>query len=397
MKTLYLDCSCGISGDMAAAALLSLGAVEEQDLKDMTASLHVDCTAVLQDASRNGIAAKEFLTCTDAIDQNASQTAAQTARHSLRSLSEICDKIDHSILTPGAKEYAKKMFEILAGAESAVHKIPKDEVHFHEVGSDSSVVDLCAAAMALDRLRVGKVCVSPLKDGSGEIRCAHGVIPVPVPATLEVCRQNQVPLEITDIDGEMVTPTGAAFVAAVADEFTRKVSGTIAQVGYGAGQREFPNAGVVRAILTESAEDEHHDSVLLLETNIDDCVPEVLGYAMEKLMEAGARDVWFTPIYMKKNRPAYLLSVLCKPEREQAMEEIIFSETSSIGLRRSELDRVIMEREEVQVETPYGVVQGKKCTFGSITKLAPEYDSVKALAEQTGVSVLDIYRSFPKG
>lgn len=393
MRTLYLDCSCGISGDMAAAALLSLGAVEEPELNHMVASLGLNCTAALQDTSRNGIAAKEFLTSSE-VEKS---TTGQAACHPHRSLAEVCDIIDRSALTPGAKEYARKIFTILANAESAVHKIPLDEVHFHEVGSDSSVVDLCAAAMALDSLRVQKVCVSPLKDGSGEIRCAHGVIPVPVPATLEICRQNQVPLDVTEINGEMVTPTGAAFVAASADEYSKNVSGTIAQVGYGAGQREFPNAGVVRAVVAENAEDEHHDHILLLETNIDDCIPEVLAYAMEKLMDAGARDVWFTPIYMKKNRPAYLLSVLCKPEREQAMEEIIFSETSSIGLRRSEMDRVIMEREEVQVETPYGVVQGKKCTFGSITKLAPEYDSVKALAEQTGVSVLDIYRSFPKG
>lgn len=392
MKILYLDCSCGVSGDMAAAALLSLGAVEEQELNDMTASLHLNCTAQFRDTFRNGIAAKEFLTSSE----EASQAAGKVSRHSHRSLTEVYDIIDQSILTPGAKKYAKKMFDILAGAESAVHKIPKGKVHFHEVGSDSSVMDLCAAAMALDRLRVGKVRVSPLKDGQGEIHCAHGVIPVPVPATLEVCRQNQVPLEVTDIDGEMVTPTGAAFVAATADEFSRNISGTITQIGYGAGQRDFPNAGVVRAILTETSENEHHDSILLLETNIDDCVPEVLGYAMEKLMAAGARDVWFTPIYMKKNRPAYLLSVLCKPEREQALEEIIFSETSSIGLRRSELDRVIMERKEVEVETPYGKVKGKRCTFGTITKLAPEYDSVKALAEQAGVSMLDIYRSFPK-
>lgn len=384
MKTLYLDCRCGISGDMAAAALLSLGAVEPAALEDMVRSLNLECTAELTNSVRGGIAVKEF------------RTSSPQKEHSHRTPAEVQRIIENAQMSPGAKQLAKAMFEALARAEAAVHQVPLESVRFHEVGSDSSIVDLCAAALALDALQVDSVTASPLTDGSGQIRCDHGLIPVPVPATLELCRQNSVPLKVTDIDGEMVTPTGAAFIAAAADEFSQTVSGTVRKIGYGAGQREFPNAGVLRAILLETREDPLHDRILLLETNIDDCSSEVLGHALDRLMEAGARDVWFTPIYMKKNRPAYALSVLCKPDAETALEEIIFSETSSIGLRRSHLDRVIMDREPVDVDTPYGKVRGKRCSFGSITKLTPEYDSVKALAEQNHVSVLEIYRSFPQ-
>lgn len=384
MRTLYLDCGCGISGDMAAASLLSLGGIESITVQDMVRSLKLNCTAEIKDVTRNGIAAKEFC------------TSSQKAGHTHRNLLEVNTIIDGANMPDRAKQYAHSMFNILGRAEAAVHQKPLEAVAFHEVGSDSSIVDLCTAALALDALRVDRVIASPLKDGSGEIECAHGRIPVPVPATLEVCRQNSVPLEVTDIEGEMVTPTGAAFIAAAVDDFSRKISGTISKIGYGAGQRKFPNAGVLRAVLCETGEDDFHDQILLLETNIDDCASEVLAYAMDKLLNAGARDVWFTPIYMKKNRPAYMLSVLCKPEKEGALEEIIFSETSSIGIRRSFLDRVIMDRKEVDVKTPYGTVKGKQCTFGSITKLTPEYDSAKALAEKSGVSILDIYRSFPQ-
>lgn len=384
MKTLYLDCGCGISGDMAAAGLLSLGAVDSRTVSTMIDSLGLGCTAEVKDVTRNGIAAKEFC------------TFSQQTGHIHRTLPEVKAIIDGTDMPGQAKQYARSMFTILAKAEAAVHQKPLETVTFHEVGSDSSIVDLCTAALALDALRVDRVTASPLKDGSGEIECAHGTIPVPVPATLEICRQNAVPLEVTGIQGEMVTPTGAAFAAAAVDDFSRKISGTVTKIGYGAGQRKFPNAGVLRAVLCETREDPLHDQIILLETNIDDCIPEVLSYAMDKLLDAGARDVWFTPIYMKKNRPAYMLSVLCKPDKESAMEELIFSGTSSIGVRRSVLDRVIMDRKEVDVKTPYGTVKGKQCTFGSITKLAPEYDSVKALAEKNGISILDIYRSFPQ-
>lgn len=384
MRVLYLDCSCGISGDMAAAALLSLSRISKQQLSDMVSSLNLNCTGRLDDSSRNGIAVKEFL------------TSSPEQGHTHRTLQEVAEIINKSRMPEGAKNYAISMFSILANAEAAVHQKPPEEVAFHEVGNDSSVVDLCAAALALETLRVDRVIASPLKDGSGQIHCAHGLIPVPVPATMEICRQNSIPLESTAIEGEMVTPTGAAVIAAAADEFSTEVSGTILQIGYGAGQREFPNAGVLRAVLCETREDSLHDQIVLLETNIDDCSSEVLGFVMERLLSAGARDVWYTPIFMKKNRPAYSLSVLCKPDKEQELEEIIFSQTSTIGLRRSLLDRVIMKREPVELKTPYGVVQGKRCTFGSITKLAPEYDSVRELAEQTGASILDIYKSFPQ-
>lgn len=386
MRTLYLDCQSGISGDMTVAALLDLGA-DREGLEKVISGMHLGCTLTFDRVKKNEISAYSF-------DVLLPEHEHSHGHHQHRNLASVLDIIDQSSLSPYAKELSVRMFTVVAEAEAVIHNKSVEEVHFHEVGAIDSIVDICAVAYCLDNLGIRKVIASPLSDGTGQIKCQHGIIPVPVPATMEICRSHKVPMHLTDIQGEMVTPTGAAIIAATVSEFTSPGTAVVEKIGYGAGKRVFPNANVLRAFLLKEDVSENKDKVILLETNIDDCSAETLGFCMEQLFQIGAKDAWFTPIYMKKSRPAYMLSVICKAEEEQAVIEQLFKNTSSIGLRRRETERIIMDREPVKVKTPYGVLSGKKCTYGSVSKVTIEYESAKALAEKCGISILELYKNY---
>lgn len=303
---------------------------------------------------------------------------AHTHSHVHRNIHDIFEIIDRLAADEAVKEMARRMFRVVAEAESKAHGIPVEAVHFHEVGAIDSIVDIISVAVCLHDLGIEKVIVSPLAEGRGYVRCQHGVMPVPVPATANIAAAHGLSLKLTDNEGEMVTPTGAAIAAVLNSGETLPEPCIIKKIGIGAGNKDFKNANILRAMLIESAEDEK-DTMWQLETNLDDCTGEALGFVMELLLEAGAADVWHTPIYMKKNRPGVLLSVLCTEEQRSKMEDIILRNTTTIGIRRMPVERTILPRRKETVTTRFGEAQVKVCTHNGQEYCYPEYDSVRAI------------------
>ncbi len=310
--------------------------------------------------------------------------------HVHRNYADICSIIDRLDSNSRVKELSKRMFRIVAEAESKAHGLPMDQVHFHEVGAIDSIVDIIGVAVCLDNLGIENVAVSPLAEGSGYVRCQHGVIPVPVPATANIAAAHGLTLRLTDNDGEMVTPTGAAIAAAVRTMDRLPASCRIVKTGMGAGKKDFKQANVLRAMILET-EERAEDQMWVMESNIDDCTGEMLGFAMETILAAGAADVWATPIYMKKNRPAYMLSVLCGEERLEELETLVLTQTTTIGVRRYPVSRTIMDRRTETVETQYGQAQVKVCGYKGKQFFYPEYESVKAICREHGMDFQSVY------
>ncbi len=313
--------------------------------------------------------------------------------HEHRHLADVQAIIEGTDMTESAKELANRIFLIVAEAESAAHALPLEEVHFHEVGAIDSIVDIIAAAVCFDSLGIEDVIVPKLTEGTGTVRCQHGVLPVPVPATLNIVTAYDMPLEIMDAKGEYVTPTGAAIAAALCTSHKLPKQFNVLEVGLGAGKRAYTErTNILRAYLIETDETPEKDEIVKIETDIDDASGEVLGYTMEKLMAAGALDVHYTPIYMKKNRPAWELTVICKEDQMEELEQIIFEETTTIGIREfPSVMRSILKREKKEIETPFGNVQVKEVTLQGKTKCYPEYESVKAVAQEAGVTFAEVY------
>ena len=310
--------------------------------------------------------------------------------HVHRNLHDICEIIDRLDDREEVKALARKMFEIVAEAESKAHGLPIEEVHFHEVGAVDSIVDIVSTAILLDDLGIEKIIVSPLADGRGYVRCQHGVMPVPVPATANIAAAHGLELHFTDNEGEMVTPTGAAIAAAVGSREELPAHYTIEKIGIGAGNKDFKQANILRAMIL-CPKEEKPETVWKLETNIDDCTGEALGYTMEKLMEAGALDAYYTPIQMKKNRPAYELSVVCRESERETLEDIIFRHTTTIGIRRYPLSRTVLDRRPVTVETSAGLAEAKICGRNGREFVYPEYESVRKLCESSSLSFQEAY------
>ena len=323
-------------------------------------------------------------------DHDHGHTHDHTHPHEHRGMKEILEIIAQADMTERAKATAVRIFEILAEAESKAHGVSREEVHFHEVGAVDSIVDIVTAAVCLDELDVTEVIVPYLCEGNGMVRCQHGLIPIPVPAVANIVQAHGLMLKPTEIQGELVTPTGVAIVAAIrtADRLPERF--TIQKIGLGAGKRQYERPSILRAMLIEEASVKS-DEICKLETNIDDCTGEMLGYLMERLFAAGARDVHYTPVFMKKNRPAWQLNVICDPKDRESMEEIIFAETTTIGIRRINMQRTVLERESERVSTPFGEAAVKVCRLAGGKRFYPEYDSVKALAEKSGRSFQEIY------
>ena len=343
--------------------------------------------------------------------------------HEHRSFSEILTIIEGADLTEGAKIRAKRIFTILAEAESRAHGVSVPEVRFHEVGAVDSIVDIVAAAVCLDNLGIERVAVPVLYEGQGTIRCQHGIIPVPVPAVTWIARFSGLHLHQTAVEGELVTPTGAAIAAAICTQQNLPDQYQVGAVGMGAGKRTYEGvSGILRLLCLKETrpdfldgkkhtqesfvleeegsekpdfgkENEMADTIYKLESNIDDCTGEVLGYVMEQLFAAGAKDVNYMPIYMKKNRPAYQLNVICKEDQISQLEAIIFRETTTIGIRRQKMERRILRRTFREVDTPYGTAMVKICSSDSLHRIYPEYENAKALAEKNQVPLQDIYHA----
>ena len=324
-------------------------------------------------------------------------------------------------MTENAKKIALRIFEILAEAESKAHNVPVDQVHFHEVGAVDSIVDIVSVAVCLDNLDVTEVIVPVLCEGRGTVRCQHGILPIPVPAVANILSATHLHLKMTEVEGELVTPTGAAIVAAVKTKDKLPEIFEIQKIGIGAGKRQYECPGILRAmIISESTEQakgrdkakaqteefknpeirnnpkaenqETKDTIIKMETNIDDCSGEVLGFVMERLMKAGARDVHYVPVFMKKNRPAWVLNVICKEEDMEMLQNIIFEETTTIGIRYSIMERTILPRETRTLPTPWGEVLAKVCTLNGKEQIYPEYESVAQLSREKEIPFTEIYR-----
>lgn len=313
--------------------------------------------------------------------------------HEHRGMKEITEIIQKSEMTARAKKMAMRVFGILAQAESKAHGVPVEEVHFHEVGAVDSIVDIAAIAICMDNLDISNVIVPVLYEGTGFIRCQHGQIPVPVPAVTHIAETHKLKLKITDIQGELVTPTGAAVVAAFRTSDRLPEDFTMLKTGIGAGKRQYRCPGILRAMLIRETTDiQIKDIIWKLETDMDDCGGEMMGHVMNLLMANGAREVHYTPIYTKKNRPAYTLTVICKESEREKLENLIFSETTTIGIRRVEMERTILQREIQKKDTPVGTAIVKACTLpdGNI-RYYPEYENVAELAERNQLSFRETY------
>lgn len=464
-KTLYLECYSGISGDMTVAALLDLGA-DRSVLDRVLKSLKVSgFETKISRVVKSGIDACDFDVVLDKEHENhdhdmeylhghhhkghennhfydhnhahedeaehfhshehnhahGAGSAQDRHHHEHRGIKEITYIIEHSAMTENAKKIALRIFEILAEAESKAHNVPVDQVHFHEVGAVDSIVDIVSGAVCLDDLDITEVIVPVLCEGRGTVRCQHGILPIPVPAVANIVSANHLHLKMTEVEGELVTPTGAAIVAAVKTKDKLPETFEIQKIGIGAGKRQYECPGILRAmIISESTEQtkgrdkakaqteefknpeignnpktenqETKDTIIKMETNIDDCSGEVLGFVMERLMKAGARDVHYVPVFMKKNRPAWVLNVICKEEDMETLQNIIFEETTTIGIRYSIMERTILPRETRTLLTPWGEVQVKVCTLNGKEQLYPEYESVAQLSREKEIPFTEIYR-----
>lgn len=434
-RQLYLECYSGISGDMTVAALLDLGA-DEQVLRKVLASLPVDGFEIAVTRKvKSGLDACDFDVILDAEHENHDHDmdylhghdhhhthdhshehvhedgSVHTHEHhhehtheghehhhdhghhhEHRGLHEILHIIDHADMTERAKETAVRIFEILAEAESKAHGVPADQVHFHEVGAVDSIVDILAVAVCLDNLDITEVIVPFLCEGQGSIRCQHGIIPVPVPAVVNIAQAHGLTLKPTGVQGELVTPTGAAIVAAVRTSEKLPQTYRIAKVGMGAGKRDYEGTGVLRAMLLESGRAEDADTIWRLESNLDDCSGEVLGFVMDELFAAGARDVYYTPIYMKKNRPAVQINIICREADIEQLQNVLFRNTTTIGIRRCRMERTVLPRELRQADTPCGKVQVKVCRIGEEVRAYPEYASVVELCKTQNMSFQEAWR-----
>ena len=314
--------------------------------------------------------------------------------HHGRHLAEILGIIDATDMTDSAKALAGKMFHIVAEAESLAHHMPLEEVHFHEVGAIDSIVDIIAAAVTFDSLGITDVIIPCLTEGRGTVRCQHGVLPVPVPATMNIIEAYDMPLTIMEAKGEYVTPTGAAIAAAICTTHQLPKAFRIVATGLGAGKRAYTErTNILRAYLIEgNAMEEGKDEIVKLETDIDDSTGEALGYTIDRLMQAGALDVHYSPVYMKKNRPAWELTVICKKSRMEELEDIIFKETTTIGIREfPSVMRSILHRNQKQVETPFGIAEVKEVALPGERRFYPEYESVKAIAGKNHLPFAEVY------
>lgn len=440
MKSLYLECNAGISGDMLVAALLDLGADKEvldKALQSIPAKgfeykisrvskAGVDCCdfdVILDEEHANHDHDMAFLHGNgDAVvhshehehehhhdhdhehehhhDHEHSHVSHEHHHHhEHRGLQEVIAIIEATDMSAAAKALALKIFDIIADAEAKAHAVEKNAVHFHEVGAIDSIVDIVAIAVCADSLGVENVIVPELCDGRGTVRCQHGVLPVPVPATANIMQRFGFNVRLLPVQGEFVTPTGAAAAAALMTTDELPQSFKILGIGLGAGKRQYERPSILRALLIEDNAQKKNslnnclqtDCVCKLETDIDDCSGELLGYTLERLLASGALDAHYQPVFMKKSRPAWELTVICREEDRAKLEVLIFAETTTIGIRRARMERTVLPRRRDVVHTAYGDVAVKRCLLENGERCYVEYDSAAKLAQEQGVPLQDIY------
>ena len=440
-KILYLECGTGISGDMAVAAMLDLGADQEKLLKVLEGIPGHGFKVQISRVKKAGIDCCDFNVILDEEHdghdhdmeylyghlEEESGHADHTHRHEHEhehdghehdhhhdhdhdhhhdhghghhhhhtGMKEIREIIGNLEMTEGARALALRIFEILAQAESEAHGVPVDEVHFHEVGAIDSIVDIVAAAVCFDDLGIRNVAVTEITEGSGTVRCQHGILQVPVPAVANIAKAHRLPMRFTSRKGELVTPTGAAIAAALRTQEELPERFVVERTGLGAGKREHEIPSILRAMVIEPCgrmqeNGRGKDTVWKLECDIDDSTGEQLGYALEKLYQEGAREAHFAPVFMKKNRPGWELTVICDREHLQKLEDVIFSQTTTIGIRKQEMERTVLTRKTVDVKTRFGVIPVKVSGEGTYKRVHPEYEKVSGAASEHGVPFGAVY------
>jgi len=449
MRTLYLDCISGISGDMLLAALVDLGADLAYVKRELLTLPIDDFDLWVEEVDKRGIMAKKLHIRLPEVGHHHhhghehghshehglhehghlhehglhehthdhhehvhhhlenghlhldhghshDHDHGHHHHHEHRKAATILEMIRESDLPERVKARSLAIFEAIAVAEGKIHGIDPSEVHFHEVGAMDSIIDTIGICLAMEDLGVDEIIASPVPTGYGKVRMAHGLYPIPAPATAELLRG--IPLAKSHVQGELTTPTGAGVLKALATHFGPLENFKVDKIGYGAGTKDFETPNVIRALLGEvhsaTAGDAGRETIHVLEAQLDDCTAETLGYAMERLFEAGALDAYFTPVQMKKNRPGTLLTVLCLPPISERLEEILLEETTTFGVRRSIWTRRILEREIETTSTPYGDVRVKIGRLGErVMQMTPEYEDVARLAREQGVPFLDVYRA----
>ena len=443
-KILYFDCSSGISGDMTLGALIDLGVDKEQFLAELKKLNLEGYEIAFETTQRNAITATHVnVILADQeeghihshdhghmhgheydhgemhdhghmhdheydhsemhdhghmhdheYDHSEMHDHEHTHGHFHRSFRDIRRMIRDSSLEEEVKELSLCIFTRVAKAEAKVHHKDVEEVQFHEVGAVDSIVDIVGSAILIHMLHPDRICASVVQDGHGFIQCQHGMLSVPVPAVCEIFSDSRAVIRQIDVDTELVTPTGAAIISELAESFGTMPSMKIEKMGWGAGSKVLKIPNLLKVTLgyevQESSEDTQTDEIMVMQSNLDDCTGEMLGAAMEVLLEHGALDVSYTPIYMKKNRPAWCLTVLAKPEDVPEMEKLMFEHTTTIGIRRYLSQRTILKREKGSVQTPYGELQVKRVKLEDGYREYPEYESAKKLAVETGKPLWEI-------
>ncbi|MBL4932529.1 nickel pincer cofactor biosynthesis protein LarC [Clostridium paridis] len=419
MRVLYYDCFCGISGDMNLAALIDLGVPREYLIKEISKlGLDSEYEIKFETSAKKGITG----TRVDVILKNEHTHHEHTEEehnhshihehghthahnhehinkiaheHQHRNLKDIEEIINSSTLEDNIKKMSIEMFMKVAAAEAKVHGKSLDEVHFHEVGATDSIVDIVGAAIAIDYLKVDKIMASTVQVGGGFVKCAHGLMPVPAPATAEIFKN--IPMNTGIVQFETTTPTGAAILSANVKEFTDKIDFSVEKIGYGIGHRDLDIPNILRVYLGVKEEREEIQEQYIIETNIDDMNPELYGYIEEKLFEKGALDVYKTPIFMKKGRPAIKLSILVNNNCEKEVLDVIFKESTSIGVRKYKVEKIMLSREFSKVKTKYGEVAIKSSFYkGELVKYKAEYEDCRNIAIENNIPIEKVYKEVNK-
>jgi uncharacterized protein (TIGR00299 family) protein len=376
MKILYFDCFSGVSGDMTLAALLDLGLPLEKLQEDLKKLGLKNYSLEVRPGSRSGIAALGLEV----------KVGPQEEHH--RHFSDIREMITRSSLNPGVKELSLAIFQRLAEAEARVHRKKVEEVHFHEVGAVDSIVDIVGTAIGISSFQPDRIYTSELPMGWGFVNCQHGRLPLPAPATVEVLKGY--PVKSVDVEGELVTPTGAAIVAVLSSKVSPFPAMRVEKIGYGMGKKEFPDRpNLLRLVMGETDEAYQADRAMVLEANIDDMNPEFYDYLMETLFQKGALDVSLSPLQMKKNRPGTLLRVIAEEKDADLLSELILQESTTLGVRTFSVARKKLPREVREVETRYGKVRVK---ISGEVRFQPEYDDCRRIAREKGVPIQEVYR-----
>lgn len=393
MKTLYIECKMGAAGDMLTAALLELVDDKDEALNELnkigipgvkyTASSAEKCdiTGTHVTVTINGVE--------EEIEHSHHDGDHEHHHHSHNSLADISHIIEHLAVNDSVKSHAIAIYTSIAEAESAVHGEPVSEIHFHEVGTMDAIADVIAVCYLIDKLQVENIIVSPINVGSGTVKCAHGILPVPAPATALLLRG--LPTYSGTVESELCTPTGAAILAHFGREFKSMPTMATEKIGYGMGKKDFPIANCVRVFLGATAD--FTDEIIELNCNVDDMTGEDLGFALDAIYEAGAREAFFTPVQMKKNRPGILITVITASSEKDAVVRAIFANTTTIGIREKICGRFILDRKIETIETPLGPVRVKKSSGYGVEKCKIEFDDLSKIAKEKGLSLTEVRKA----